>query len=967
MKRKTTTLLGLLLGLGISSFAQTANVQVIHNSPDPAASSVDVFVNGVEALSDVDYRTASPFLPVLTNEPTVIGIATASLTNTYADTIKTFTFDLTDGENYYIIADGLVGTSFDLYPYAGARTEATSGNENTDFAIYHGAIDAPSVDIFVEESGENVSDDLSFSEFEDYIEVATSDYNVQVRDETSSVTVGGYEAPLATLELEGDALLVMASGYLNAVGDQPTFGLFAVLADGTVEELSTSMARAQIIHNSPAAGAVDVWVNNVKALANVEYRTATAFIDLPVGLNQMIAVTAAESNDTVDAAIQASLNTEGQGSYYIIADGDIANQPLGLSVFEGAREVATSNEENTDFVIYHGGVDAPTVDIFVEEVDANISDDLSFGEFEDYTEVETADYNVQVRDETSSVTVGAYEAMLESAGLEGGALLIMASGYLNPILDQPSFGLFAVLANGTVIEVDQSNARVQVIHNSPAAGMVDIWVNNELTIENVDYRSATEFTDFPVGLDQKIAVTLAGSLDTTNAPIQASLETKGIGTYYVIADGDVANQPLGLSVFEGAREEATSDVENIDFVIYHGGVDAPAVDVYVEEVEANVTDDLSYGEFEDYIEVGSADYNVQVRDASSTVTVAGYEAPLASLSLDGDAILVMASGYLDTTGGLPAFGLFAVLADGSVVMLPTSNARAQIIHNSPAAGTVDIWVNNMLAVEAVEYRNATAYLDLPVGLNQMIAVTATGSADTVGAAIQALLDLEGSGTYVVVADGDVTNQPLGLYVTANAREEASFVDDNTDVLVYHGGTNAPDVNVDATGAGNLIEGLSFGEFADYLELPTADYMLEIRANSDNSLVEDYMAPLETLGLLGESIVVIASGYLAPETDQPAFGLFAILSNGSVAELGAITATTETFEEAGIAVYPNPATSSISISQDEFDSMTIVDMTGNTVYEGSTVDRLNVSTFNSGIYIMTMNNGSTSVVGKLIVE
>ena len=53
---------GLLL---VSSLAaQTARVQVIHNSADAAAEVVDIYVNGgaVPAIDDFAFRTATPFI-----------------------------------------------------------------------------------------------------------------------------------------------------------------------------------------------------------------------------------------------------------------------------------------------------------------------------------------------------------------------------------------------------------------------------------------------------------------------------------------------------------------------------------------------------------------------------------------------------------------------------------------------------------------------------------------------------------------------------------------------------------------------------------------------------------------------------------------------------------------------------------------------------------------------------------------
>ncbi len=43
-------------------WSQTARVQVVHNSPDDAATTVDVYLNGLMLLDDFAFRTASPFI-----------------------------------------------------------------------------------------------------------------------------------------------------------------------------------------------------------------------------------------------------------------------------------------------------------------------------------------------------------------------------------------------------------------------------------------------------------------------------------------------------------------------------------------------------------------------------------------------------------------------------------------------------------------------------------------------------------------------------------------------------------------------------------------------------------------------------------------------------------------------------------------------------------------------------------------
>ncbi|MFN2396976.1 MAG: DUF4397 domain-containing protein, partial [Bacteroidales bacterium] len=123
-------------------------------------------------------------------------------------------------------------------------------------------------------------------------------------------------------------------------------------------------------------------------------------------------------------------------------------------------------------------------------------------------------------------------------------------------------------------------------------------------------------------------------------------------------------------------------------------------------------------------------------------------------------------------------------------------------------------------------------------------------------------------------------EPFTVYPFAGAREEGEN-ENETDVLVFHGSTDAPEVSVWPMGGESALFNFEYGQFAGYLGLPTDDYVLEVRTADGETVVASFVAPLETLELEGAALTVLASGFLNPanNSDGPAFGLYVATAAG----------------------------------------------------------------------------------------
>jgi hypothetical protein len=452
-------LIGLFLFVGYVANAQTARLQVIHNAADPAAASVDVYLNGGLALEGFAFRAATPYI------------------GSVEDTLANFVVQFADGGTYLAIANGVLDPgsfasnpegldiAFTLFAKGDAR-EASTESEEVQFFVFHGATDAPAVDVLARGVGKIV-DGAPYGAMTGYLSVPAASYILDITPAGANETiVATFEADLSGLA--GGAAAVLASGFLSPGDNQDgaAFGLIAVLPDGTVVELPVyePMARLQVIHNAadPAAASVDVYLNGGLALEGFAFRAATPYIDVPAGVDINVGIAPANSSSVEDTLANFVVQFADGGTYLAIANGvldpgSFASNPEGLDIAftlfakGDAREVSTSESE-VQFLIVHGSTDAPAVDIVARNV-ATLVSGAAYGDITDYIGVPAGSYTIDIKPAGQDDIVASFGADL--SGLGGGTATILASGFLSPGDNQngASFTLIAVLADGTVISV----------------------------------------------------------------------------------------------------------------------------------------------------------------------------------------------------------------------------------------------------------------------------------------------------------------------------------------------------------------------------------------------------------------------------------------------------------------------------------------------------------------------------------
>jgi Secretion system C-terminal sorting domain len=535
---------------------------------------------------------------------------------------------------------------------------------------------------------------------------------------------------------------------------------------------------------------------------------------------------------------------------------------------------------------------------------------------------------------------------------------------------------------------------LQIIHNAadPAASRVSVWVGVPSTptqttfipaVPNLPFRGATSTltglgTTVP-SLANAVGVplTINVSATTNTAPTPAVAVFPNVrlsrGTNIVIANGvttttGFAANPnsvsTGFGLFPFLDTVTTISANTVRLLVFHGASDAPRVDIIARGVGIIATASYTQGAF---VNVPVGNYTLDVQVAGTRTIVASFSAPLASLGLGGQRVSVLASGFLNPAQNRngAAFGLLAVTANPAATPLllpsaplppPLPPTTLQVIHNAadPVANSVGVWVGLpgssvfLPAIPSFNFRTATSALTglgttVPffsdaVGVPLTVNVTAPNAASATPALNSTPLSLS-VGANIIIANGNVRPRLFAANPdnVSTAFSLTQFVDQQTvssstvRLLIFHGATDAPRVDVVARGVGTLATA-SYGQGA-FVNVPVGDYIIDIRPAGSQTVVASFSAPLATLGLGGQRVSVLASGYLNATGNQSGapFGLFAVVNSSSPNVIATLlpsaaaplrTAAASTNAINSLSVSPNPTTESATLTYELAEAGTV---------------------------------------------
>ena len=459
-------------------------------------------------------------------------------------------------------------------------------------------------------------------------------------------------------------------------------------------------------------------------------------------------------------------------------DDDVVQEPAPTPEYANVRVV-------------HAASDAPMVNITANDSILNNLEGVDYQVASSRFEVETGMYDIGV---TGILPGENAEVLQADVTLEADMNYdIFAVGNVS----DDTLSLLTVTSMETA--VDAGNAQVQIVHAASMAPTVDIYVtapDTDITTEQplvtAEFTDATDLIQVPAG-DYQIRITPAG--ETTVVYDSGTVNLTDGADLLIAATNNVGtgDSPVTLLAADGDGSFKIWDAEaGAAIRVVHGISDAPAVDVIANN-EVVLVDGIQFPRTTDYVSVAAGDYLIDVVADSDNSVVAIDDAELTlevGMSYTAIANNVLSAPELDVLVDMPR----------SVA----TEAKVRIVHASPSAGNVDIYVTADGEIDAVDPAFAdiayetgdlveTGYVSLAEG-DYVVTVTPTG---TKTVAIETgVLTLENGEIYTAIAlDGAMEGDlPQLALLDGLAPPPPAFNADMTYNVNLSGSQEVPAVN-----------------------------------------------------------------------------------------------------------------------------------------------------------------------------
>ncbi len=280
--------------------------------------------------------------------------------------------------------------------------------------------------------------------------------------------------------------------------------------------------------------------------------------------------------------------------------------------------------------------------------------------------------------------------------------------------------------------INASAALVQLVHNSPDPGTptVDVYLNDELLVDDLAFQSATPYTLLRAGESIKIDIAPGASTASGESFAGQDITLDGSRSYYAVVvgiggtGGTTDDDPM-IVFYDNARRFSTTP-GTVDIGFLHGALDTGTIDVRTGVTQqAILFNAVPYGTYaqETYQPTTPAVLDIDITSAAPNIVLAQFEPDFAGLA--GQSALLIASGSATPEATAP-IALLVVQPDGTT----TVSAPINVAREETPDGALVLNVANPLGADTqVSYAlpaSGEASLVLYDALGREVAVLASG-------------------------------------------------------------------------------------------------------------------------------------------------------------------------------------------------------------------------------------------------
>jgi hypothetical protein len=424
----------------------------------------------------------------------------------------------------------------------GEESRALASNPAT-LRIVHASADAPAVEIDVR--GQTVATNVDYKAVSDVLTVPPGATAVSVRGilpGTARPTVIGP----ANLDLGSDRRYLLFA--LNNVAS-----IEPLLLQLNTEAVAAGSTRLRVLHAAPNAPRVSVFVTapgaNLASSAPVgsfAFKENLGPTSVPAGDYQIRVTPAGATAPVVFDSGTVRLEAGADLTIAAVPNTTTGTSPVSLLVIPPTGRAEILDRATPAGVrVVHASPDTPAVQVVVNDnFAAPLVPNLAFPNFTPFVNVPAATYNVKVTPVGNNGLIAINANLPLTAGVENTVLAVGRLASIEPLVLTDNRRRIA------------TQAKVRIVHASPTAGNVDIYVvapGTALTtatpaFANVAFKANTGYVNLAAGT-YSVAVTPTGSKTPAIGPADITVSNNRVYTA-IARDASGGGTPLGLILLD---------------------------------------------------------------------------------------------------------------------------------------------------------------------------------------------------------------------------------------------------------------------------------------------------------------------------------------------------------------------------------------------------------------------------------